>query len=365
MLASQTSKTLEHDWRILSRSVERAYQACNLSRAEDSCWESVAKAKLMGEFEPRLAISLSNLAVIQRLRGQTDRAEDLSNLALRILQAVDRRSPLMAKALLNAAAFFYDEGRLGEARRLYGKAIALLEEGYYQEDLCAALCLYARLCCDQNRDVQAETLLKRVVSLEPQRVETLILYHLTWAMLGLRTDRLSRSDTALAEAAKFLDEGPELSDVWESSLMALRGDVLSLQHKAARAVAGADSDHFMEQRKLVFADYHGSLELRERSFGPFHHSCGSLHRRLGLFHLEIGEYDQAEQCLRKALTIGLSARGPYHQDTLECLEVSAQVLRLLSRHEEAEEIEMRAGQVERKVRERARETYVAWGEPDN
>ena len=365
MLASQTSKTLEHDWRILIRSVERAYKEGHLSRAEDSCWESVSKAKLMGEFEPRLAISLSNLAVIQRLRGQVDRAEDLSNLALRILQAVDRRSPMMGKALLNAAAFFYDEGRLGEARRLYGKAISLLEEGYHEEALCAALCLYARLCCEQNRDAQAETLLKRVVSLEPDRVETLLLYHLTWAQLGLRTDRLARSDSALAEAEKFLEEGPELEDVWKSSLMALRGDVSTLQHKAARAVSGAKANDFGEIRDSVFADYGGALELREGIFGPFHHSCGTIHRRLGTFYLELAKYSEAEQCLRKALTISLSSRGPYHRDTLDCLEVSAQVLRLLSRHSEAEEIEMRAGQVERKVRERARETYVAWGEPDS
>src|SRR5688572_2819447 len=115
MLGSETVRTLEHDWRMLTRSVDKAFRDCQLSKAEDICWEGLSKAKLIGEFEPRLAISLSNLAVIQRLRGQKDRAEDLSNIALRIFQAVDRRSPLMAKGLLNAAAFFHDDGRWGEA----------------------------------------------------------------------------------------------------------------------------------------------------------------------------------------------------------------------------------------------------------
>lgn len=189
MIGSEATRTLEHDWRMLTRSVEKAFQDGRLSKAEDICWESLSKAKLIGEFEPRLAISLSSLAVIQRLRGQRDRVEDLSNIALRIFQAVDRRSPLMAKGLLNAACFFHDEGRWGESRRLYGKAIALLEVNHCEELLCQALLLYARLCSDQGRDSQAETLLKRVQMLEPQSANCRALFFLPrpWS-LCVKTD---------------------------------------------------------------------------------------------------------------------------------------------------------------------------------
>ena len=350
---------------MLTRSVEKAFRDGQLSKAEDICWEVLSKAKLIGEFEPRLAISLSNLAVIQRLRGQRDRAEDLSNIALRIFQAVDRRSPLMAKGLLNAAGFFHDEGRWGEARRLYGKAINLLEENQSHELLCQALLLYARLCSDQNRDPQAETLLKRVASLDPQTPSCRLLFLLTSAQVAIRTDRLTRADQVLEECRQLLVGGVELEAIWLSSMLALRGDLESAMYTAAREVAGSSSADFAKRTSAVIHAFQQALDIREGIFGPFHASCGQIHRRLAAFYLEIGSYDIAEQLLRKALTIALSTRGPYHFETLKCLESSQEMLRLAGRHTEASDMETRVGQVEKKVRERARETYVVWGEPDD
>lgn len=350
---------------MLTRSVEKAFRDGQLSKAEDICWEGLSKAKLIGEFEPRLAISLSNLAVIQRLRGQRDRAEDLSNIALRIFQAVDRRSPLMAKGLLNAACFFHDEGRWGEARRLYGKAISLLEEGQREDLLCQALTLYSRLCSDQSRDPQAETLLKRVASLDPQAPSCRLLYLLTSAQVAIRTDRLTRAEQLLDEARSVLVEGMDLEAVWLSSMLALRGDLEAALYNASRQVSGSSSQDFAKRTAAVIHAYQQALDIREGIFGPFHASCGSLHRRLASFYLEVGSYDVAEQLLRKALTIALSARGPYHIDTYRCLETSQEMLRLAGRHSEASDMETRMTQVEKKVRERARETYVVWGEPDN
>ncbi len=365
MLGSKNARTLEHDWRMLTRSAEKAYREGHLSKAEDICWEGLSKAKLIGEFEPRLAISLTNLAVIQRLRGQLDKAEDLSNISLRIFQAIDRRSPLMSQALLNAACFFHDEGRWGEARRLYGKAISLLEEGNREDLLCRALMLFSRLCSDQGRDSQAETILKRVNSLEPDASEVLVQYYLTACLVALRQDRLSRGEQMLGEANELLeDEVVSLSPVWRSSVLALRGDIEAAQYLAARQMSGSRADDFHQRATAVHTCYDQALALREKLFGPFHPSCGDLHRRRARFHFERDEYDASEKSLRRALTIALSCRGPYHYDTLRCLEISLEVLRLGGRHNEASEMEERMITVERKVREKARETYVVWGEPD-
>ena len=350
---------------MLTRSVDKAFRDGQLAKAEDICWEGLGKAKLIGEFEPRLAISLSNLAVIQRLRGQRDRAEDLSNIALRIFQAVDRRSPLMAKGLLNAAAFFHDEGRWGEARRLYGKAIALLEEAQREDLLCQALTLYARLCSDQARDAQAETLLKRVQSLEPRVPSTRVLYLLTSAQVGIRMDRLTRAEQYLDECESTMAEGIELEAIWMSSLMALRGDLQAAMYRAARQVSGTGQQDVKKRLKGVVHAYQQALDIREGIFGPFHTACGQIHRRLASFYVETGNHSIAEQLLRKALTIALSTRGPYHLETLKCLEASLEMLRVACRHTEAADMETRIGQVEKKVRERARETYVVWGDPDD
>lgn len=335
-----------------------------MSKAEDLSWEALSKAKMMGEFEPRLAISLSNLAVVQRLRGRYDRAEDLSNIALRILQAVDSKGALMAKALLNSAVFFHDDGRWGEARRLYGKSIALLESSFNEALLCQALCLYSRLCSDQARYSQAETILKRVSSLEPTDPQTCIHYMLSVALNSVRQERFHRAEQVLAEADKLLGRRIDHQLLWKSSLLSLRAALMMEQYRASLRVSGSLETDISNRRRAVREALENALDIREQTLGPFHESCGTLHRKEAEFLFELCDLPGAEESLRRALSIALSSRGPYHPDTLKCLELSSLLLRATARHEEAEEMEERCRQVEKRVRELARETYVVWGEPE-
>lgn len=364
MLGNPPTKTFAYDWQSLAKASERSFAEGEFSKAEDLAWESLSMAKQMGEFEPRLAISLSNLAVIQRTRGQFDRAEDLSNIALRILKAIDAKGELMAKALLNSACYFHDVGRLGEARRLYSKAVGLLETAFHDPMLCRALCLYARLCSDTDKHSQAETLLKRVASLEPGENNSLVLYYLTSAQNSIRQQRLARAETNLTEAQTILMDGVENQLLWKSSLLALRGDLLLQQYLASSRVSGSlDSDVSHRRRAMVEA-YEHALDIREQCLGPFHPSCGELLRKLAGFYFEVCEYQKCERLLRRSLSIALSARGAYHFDTLRCLELSNLLMRATGRHREADGMEERIRQVEKEVKELARETYVVWGEPD-
>ena len=157
----------------------------------------------------------------------------------------------------------------------------------------------------------------------------------------------------------------EMDSVWLSSWLALRGDLDKAMYIASRGVSGSLSTDFSQRTNAVIASFQQALRLREKVFGPFHFSCGEIHRRLASFYLEMADFETSEQLLRKALTIALSSRGPYHPETLKCLETSQEMLRLAGRHNEASEMETRIDQVEKKVRERARETYVVWGEPDD
>ena len=364
MLGNPPTKTLAYDWQSLAKAVDRAFADGQFSKAEDLAWEGLAKAKMMGEFEPRLAISLSNLAVILRTRGQLDRSEDLSNIALRILQAVDSRGELMAKALLNSACFFHDEGRWGEARRLYGKAISLLESTYNEELLSRALCLFARLCTDMGKYSQAETLLKRVASFEPTDPQCVILYQLSYALNSIRQQRLSRAEQTLAQADQILLDGVENQLLWKSSLLAVRGELLVEQYQASQKVSGSVEADLTSRRGAVVEAFQHALDIREQALGPVHPSCADPMRRMASFYYDLSEYEQCENHLRRALSVCLSARGPYHLDTFRCLELSALVLRSTNRHGEAEEMEDRSRQVEKRVREMSRETYVIWGEPD-
>ena len=359
------SKTLNYDWQSLARSVESAFQGEQLSKAEDLCWESISKAKLLGELEPRLAISLSNLAVIQRLRGQYDRAEDLSNIALRIFQAIDAQGPLMTKALLNAASFFFAQGRWGEARRLYNKAIGLLELNPQDEILCQALCLLARLYSEQAKYSQAENLLKRVSSLQPKIPRVRLLYLLTSAQNSIYQERLTRAEKHLEQADEILQNKLELQDIWNSSRLAVQSGLLAHRYGALKQLSGAQESEVSALKAEVIESYSRALKLREQSLGPFHSSCSTILRRLAQFYFDLSSYQSCEQHLRSALSICLSSRGAYHPETLQCLELSALVLRATNRHDEAESMEERSRQVEKKVREQARETLVAWGQTDS
>jgi eukaryotic-like serine/threonine-protein kinase len=364
MIGKPPTKDLTYEWQSLTKAVGAAFDQGEFAKAEDLSWESLAKSKVMGEFEPRLAISLSNLAVVQRQRGQYDRAEDLSNIALRILQALESKGELMCKALMNAACFFHEEGRLGEARRLFSKAIALAETGSLDSLLCQSLCLFARLCSDQSKYSQAEILLNRVSSLDSDDPECRILYLLTYTQCSIRQDKLHRAEQLLSDAEELLHERVQKQLLWKSSVLSLKGELRAAQYQASQLVSGATDMDLAGKRRSVIEAYEHSLDIREQVLGPYHCSCGELLRKKAEFYFQLSEYHDCEELLRRALSISLSAKGPYNLETFRCLDLSGQVLRATSQHQDAEEMEERCRQVEKRVREMSRETYVVWGEPD-
>jgi len=365
MIRKPPTKTLVRDWQSLTKAAETAFHGVELSKSEELAWESLAKSKVMGEFEPRLAISLSNLAVIQRQKGQYDRAEDLSNIALRILQSIGSQGPLMGKALLNSAAFYHEGGRWGEARRLYSKGIRLLETGYHEQLLVSALTLFSRLCIDQARYSQAEVLLNRVSSMSFPDAQSEMLYRLTFAFCSIRQDRLHRAEQALHDAEEFLANRMEMQLLWKSSILSLKGDLRAAQYQASRSVSGSTEMDLAGKRRSVIEAYEHAFDIREQLLGPYHCSCGELLRKQAEFSYLLCEFQECEELLRRALSISLSAKGPYHLETQRCLELSGLVLRAIGRHDEAEEMEERHRQVEKRVRDLLRETNVVWGEPES
>jgi tetratricopeptide (TPR) repeat protein len=362
-MISTPSKTPEHDWQSLTKAAGAAFDEGEFAKAEDLAWESLAKSKVMGEFEPRLAISLSNLAVVQRQRGQYDRAEDLSNIALRILQALESKGELMCKTLMNAACFFHEEGRWGEARRLYTKAISLAETSNLDSLLGQALSLFARLCSDQSKFSQAEILLNRVSSLELREPQCQILYLLTYAQCSIRQEKLHRAEQTLKDADDLLNDRIDRQLIWKSSVLSVKGDLRAAQYQASQRVSGSNDMDLASRRRSVIEAYEHSFDIREQTLGPYHCSCGELLRKQAEFHFQLSEIKECEELLRRALSISLSAKGPYHMETFKCLDLSGQVLRAASQHADAEEMEERCRQVEKRVREMSRETYVVWGDP--
>ncbi len=358
-------KTLA-EWEQLSRSASGQFYLKEYDAAEDLCWEALSGVKKLGEFEPRLGVTLSSLAVIHRAQDRRQKIEDLSNLALRIFKANDDRSVLMAKGLLNAAVFYHDEGRWTEARRLYLKSLGLLEEGSRDDLLCHNLVLLARVVGQLGRGAQAQMLLKRVHGLEPQGSEVRLLCDLTAAELSLGLERFGRAEAALDNArSTFRESRLSQRPVWESSLAALSADLASSQSLAAAKLAGSRSREAIAKGAAAADYYRQAIALRTAALGDFHSACGDLYRRKAHLELESGQFREAESSLRYGLNLLLTRRGPYHYETLKCLQLSQQLLRRKGQWREADQLESRLSHVERKVNEKARETYVVWGEPES
>ncbi len=91
--------------------------------------------------------------------------------------------------------------------------------------------------------------------------------------------------------------------------------------------------------------YNRALEIDRRSLGEGHISVALGLNNLALLHYDRGAYVEALAILQRALVIEEQALGPEHPDLINTIENEAVVLRVLRRHEEAAQLEERAGRL--------------------
>ena len=91
--------------------------------------------------------------------------------------------------------------------------------------------------------------------------------------------------------------------------------------------------------------YNRALEIDRRSLGQEHPNVALGLNNLALLHYDRGAYVEAEALLHQALAIEEQALGADHPDLINTIENYAVVLRVLRRHEEAAQLEDRAGKL--------------------
>jgi len=169
-------------------------QLGHLAEAESWALQSgdLARRVFPGQ-HPLAAVSLNNLAQIQRFEGHYLDAEKNYRAAIAIWEgAFGAQNPDVAKGLMNLAAFYHERGREEGAEDLYRRAAAIFESSYGKEN---PLTLIARnelgdVLRAQHRYSEAERISKD--TLEPLQ-----------RSVGENDPRLIR---ALANYARLLDE---------------------------------------------------------------------------------------------------------------------------------------------------------------
>lgn len=321
--------------------------------AEELYWKSIEEAKLFGEFDPRLAASLNNLAVVLRTRGRFQEVEDLYNLALRIWKMIDDEHECMAMCLNNAGGFYLIMGRYAEARQLYRRALKLFEDRERAEDYLLAACLsnLGHLHVVRGKPTQAEGLYKRsrkvAEALLGEEHPCVALVLSGMGEMYTAQQRYSRAGKLLERAREILErtQGPSHPD-YATCLVRL-GDLKFSRREASRRLARAEEGSAEEVEDC----YRRALVARQSRLGADHPESAHILRKIA--HLEVSRkhHDRAEDQLRRALSIYLESYGPYHLEVANCLDECAVLMRKLGRLEEARRLDERCATVRTRQRE--------------
>jgi tetratricopeptide (TPR) repeat protein len=195
-------------WESDTEAGAKAFEQGNLEEAEQRLEEARERAADGADNELAVAVSLSNLAVVRRARGDTGGAIELQQEALTIRERIQgpqhadvavtlnslaalyaardeygAAEPLLTRALAireqtlgasdrytaqsvsNLALLYAAQGRYADAEPLYQRAVAIFEQRQAQVDLAVALENYAALLDDTGRTKEAKEMEERAHAL--------------------------------------------------------------------------------------------------------------------------------------------------------------------------------------------------------
>ena len=113
-------------WEKYNAAGVKAYEQAHYAEAERHWKIALKEAETFGPQDPRLATSLTNLALLYHHQGRYAEAEPLHQRALAILEkALGPEHPLVVRGLENYAALLRETNRSGEAKKLETRAKAI------------------------------------------------------------------------------------------------------------------------------------------------------------------------------------------------------------------------------------------------
>jgi tetratricopeptide (TPR) repeat protein len=155
-------------WERQSAGAQQALLQGQYADAERLSVAALNEAESSGEEDPRLAISLDNLAQVYMAQGKVAQAAHLYYRAIAISEKVlGPNHPYLAMTLNHLAGMYYFQRKYSEAELLYQRALAIYEKALEPNHPYLAMTLenYAALLQVTNRADKAAQLDARVKDL--------------------------------------------------------------------------------------------------------------------------------------------------------------------------------------------------------
>ena len=159
-----TACAQERSWESYYEAGLEALEQARYAEAEDLFLAALEEAEKFGEQDPRLAMSLNNLALLYEDQGKNAEAGPLHERALVIYEkALGPEHPLVATSLNNLAELYRTQGKYAEAEPLYQRSLAIAEKALGPEHPYVATVLenYADLLRKTDQNAEAEKLEER------------------------------------------------------------------------------------------------------------------------------------------------------------------------------------------------------------
>jgi tetratricopeptide (TPR) repeat protein len=116
-------------WQMYTDSGKAYFRLHQFKESENMLAAALQVAEQLGPQDPRLSLSLNNLARLRQSQKRYDESEQLFNRALTIAETErGRQHPDTAICLSNLAGLMQAQGKRAEAEAAYREAIAILEK---------------------------------------------------------------------------------------------------------------------------------------------------------------------------------------------------------------------------------------------
>ena len=116
-------------WEMHNTAGREAYQQGRYGEAEEYFSAALKEAENFGPEDPRLALSLSHLAIVYHSQGKSAEAEPLHKRALAIMEkAFAPEHPNVATSLNNLGEVYVEQDKYAEAEQLFKRSLAIREK---------------------------------------------------------------------------------------------------------------------------------------------------------------------------------------------------------------------------------------------
>jgi tetratricopeptide (TPR) repeat protein len=162
-------EAMTDNWKTTVESGNQAYADGRVAQAEIHFVEALKEAEAFGEGDPRLALSLNNLAAVYQTQGKYQMAEPLYMRSLDIkTRVLGEDHPDVALNVHNLAVLYSARRMYPVAEKHYKRAIELKSKiyGELHPELLSTLKYYAQLLKVLNRPVEMHLLEARMKEIQ-------------------------------------------------------------------------------------------------------------------------------------------------------------------------------------------------------